>query len=287
MELRQLITFKTIIESGGFKKAADKLGYAQSSITAHIKALEKELGQPLFDRLGKTITLTQAGHHFYPYALDIIALYDKSKQVINEDETPWGDLTLGVSESLMIYWLPDLIKKYMERFPNVNIVLKSLNYENLTAQLKQGEIEAAILVEEPDWSPHTLTINELKRDRLELISSSSSTSHTLKTMLVTEYSCSWRPHVNTYLKQADSSDMKQVELPSIEAIKQCVACGLGKAMLPRFVVEKEIENGEFIKESTGELNQEIGIFTAVHTNKWIGPNLQAFFNLLNTEVSNI
>ncbi|WP_347836300.1 LysR family transcriptional regulator [Gracilibacillus sp. JCM 18860] len=53
MELRHLITFRTIIDVGGFKKAAEQLGYAQSSITAHIKELEKELGYPLFDRLGK------------------------------------------------------------------------------------------------------------------------------------------------------------------------------------------------------------------------------------------
>ncbi|UTR13760.1 LysR family transcriptional regulator [Salipaludibacillus sp. LMS25] len=280
MELRHLITFKTIVETGGFKKAADKLGYAQSSITTHIKGLEKELGQPLFDRLGKTITLTQAGHHFYPYALDIITLYDKSKQVLNEGETPWGDLTLGVSESLMIYWLPDLIKQFMERFPNVNIVLKSLNYEDLTAQLKQGEIEAAILVESPDWRPHTLTIKELKRDRLDLIYSPNISARALKTMLVTEYSCSWRPYVNTYLKQTNNDNMKKLELPSIEAIKQGVICGLGKAMLPKFVVEKEIESGEFIKEPVGKLNQEIAIMTAIHTDKWIGPNLQAFLSLL-------
>lgn len=55
MELRQLITFKTIVEKGGFNKAAEHLGYAQSSITTHIKELEKELGRPVFDRLGRKL----------------------------------------------------------------------------------------------------------------------------------------------------------------------------------------------------------------------------------------
>ncbi|WP_252312704.1 LysR family transcriptional regulator [Sinobaca sp. H24] len=64
MELRHLITFTTIVDTGGFKKAADELGYVQSSITAHIKELEKELGYPLFDRLGKSITMTQTGERF-------------------------------------------------------------------------------------------------------------------------------------------------------------------------------------------------------------------------------
>lgn len=53
MELRQLITFKTIVEKGSFNRTAQHLGYSQSSITTHIKELEKELDNPLFDRLGK------------------------------------------------------------------------------------------------------------------------------------------------------------------------------------------------------------------------------------------
>ena len=55
MELRHLITLKTIVEKGGFKKPAEHLGYAQSSVTAHIKELEEEAGKPLFDRLGKKV----------------------------------------------------------------------------------------------------------------------------------------------------------------------------------------------------------------------------------------
>ena len=63
MEIRHLQTFKAIVEAGGFAKAANQLGYAQSTITSHIQALEIELEGPLFDRLGKAIALTELGYY--------------------------------------------------------------------------------------------------------------------------------------------------------------------------------------------------------------------------------
>ena len=64
MEIRHLITFKSIVDLGGFSKAAVHLGYAQSTVTTIIQALEQELGVPLFDRIGKKVQLTEVGGHF-------------------------------------------------------------------------------------------------------------------------------------------------------------------------------------------------------------------------------
>ncbi len=58
MELRHLVTFKSILDLGGFTKAAENLGYAQSTVTMHIQALEEQVGAPLFDRLGKKVVLS-------------------------------------------------------------------------------------------------------------------------------------------------------------------------------------------------------------------------------------
>ncbi|WP_053220201.1 LysR family transcriptional regulator [Virgibacillus senegalensis] len=279
MELRHLVTFETIVERGGFKKAADELGYAQSSITAHIKALEEELGYPLFDRMGKTIILTETGRRFLPYAADIIKLYAKSKQIIQEDGQPAGSLSIGASESLMIYWLPDKIRQYTERYPKVELTLKSIDYENLSGQLKKGDIDAAILVDTPDWNPRELTVEKIHEERLTLVEAAQPPATRIaKTMLVTEYACSWRPLIEDYLKK--ETGYAKIELPSIEAIKQCVLSGLGKAMLPAFTVNDAVENGELaaIPTTTGN---DIGIYTAVHKDKWRSRNLQAFLSLLS------
>ncbi|SDJ83713.1 LysR family transcriptional regulator [Sediminibacillus albus] len=280
MELRHLITFQAIVDAGGFKKAADELGYAQSSITSHIKELESELGYPLFDRLGKTITVTQAGRRFLPYASEIINLYAKSKEVIKEADEPVGPLTIGASESLMIYWLPDKIRRFMDKYPKVELTLKSIQYEDLSNQLKKGDIDAAILVETLDWQPRDLTINKILDEELSLVTSAqTSRIATFDTMLVTEYSCSWRPIIETYLKNEKKTLTAKIELPSIEAIKQCVLCGLGAAMLPNFAVRSEIARGT-LTEAVIDLDNAIGIYTAVHKDKWRSVNLEAFLAML-------
>lgn len=282
MELRHLITFRTIVDAGGFKKAADELGYAQSSITAHIKELEKELGYPLFDRLGKSITLTQAGRLFLPYAMDIISLYSKSKEVIKEANEPSGELKIGASESLMIYWLPIVIKAFMKSYPKVDLTLKSIDYDNLSDQLKKGDIDAAVLVETSSWKSKELTIQKVRDEKLSLIKSSPKiNSATSETMLVTEYSCSWRPIIEDYLKIEGKTSVAKIELPSIEAIKKCVLCGLGNSMLPHFSIKDEIERGELREIKTDLEEKPISIYTAFHRDKWVSVNLEAFLNVLN------
>ncbi|WP_416148217.1 LysR family transcriptional regulator [Salipaludibacillus sp. HK11] len=279
MELRHLITFRTIVEAGGFKKAADELGYAQSSVTAHVKELERELEKPLFDRMGKTISLTQAGKSFLPYASDIISLYSKSKEVIS-DEGPTGQLTIGASESLMIYWLPEIILSFTEKYPKVELTLKSLHYDNLEAQLKKGHIDAALLVETHDWKPSRLTATNLRNESLSVIKAVNSYNSTLsEKMLVTEYSCSWRPIVENYLK-TNTNNVHKIELPSIEAIKKCVICGLGSSILPTFVVKDEIEKQELDGRSLRDKHQKIGIYSAVHSDKWLSPNLKEFLEFV-------
>ncbi len=277
MELRHLMTFTTIVDVGGFKKAADKLGYAQSSVTAHIKELEEELETPLFDRLGRKTILTQAGRDFYPYAIEIIELYAKAKAIVSEGEEPSGPLTIGASESLMVHWLPQLIMEFTQKYPKVELTLKSLQYENLTSQLKSGDIDIAMLVEMPNLHVSEMRINQISDERLCFIKSKHK-GDKRERMLVTEYHCSWRPVVDDYIKKTDTA-ISKIELPSLEAIKKSVLCGLGVSMLPYFVIKEELNNGELeeIKESTSQL----GIYTAIHKNKWLSKNMKAFLHVLN------
>src|SRR5690625_3953615 len=282
MELRHLITFRTIVDTGGFKKSAEKLGYAQSSITGHIRELEEELGKPLFDRLGRNIALTQAGRSFLPYALDIIKLYSQSKDVINAIDEPSGPLIIGASESVMIYWLPNIIIDFMEKYPKVELIVKSLHYANLSSQLKNGEIDIAILVELPNWNRHDLSINKIKDERISLIQSTKKVNtNNTKRMLVTEYLCSWRPVIDEYIKMAGTESVLSVELPSVEAIKKYVLCGLGESLTPNLVVKEELANEALEEKKLNISSNTLGIYSAVHKNKWISTNLDVFLNLIN------
>ncbi|WP_059105272.1 LysR family transcriptional regulator [Shouchella shacheensis] len=284
MEQRQLVTFKTIVDVGGFKKAAERLGYAQSSVTTHIKELEKELGAPLFDRLGKTVILTEAGERFYPYVDEMINLYHESIEAARGDEEPSGTLTVGVSESLMIYWLPHFIPSFMEKYPTIQLEVKAIDYQNVTQQLKRGDYDVVLFVEMSGWQSNELTIKKLTESKLVLVGSPTGTNQPTseETIFLPERSCSWRPTFEEYVQKMGERSGEIVELPSIESIKQCVMSGLGTSLLPFFAVKTEIENG-ILRASEIELSDEYaGIYTAYHKNKWLSACLTIFLKELSS-----
>ncbi|PKG27698.1 LysR substrate-binding domain-containing protein [Cytobacillus horneckiae] len=96
-----------------------------------------------------------------------------------------------------------------------------------------------------------------------------------------KYSCSWRPIFEEYLYKEGKGDFFKIELPSIEAIKKCILCGLGKCMLPHFTINKEMENGEFSGEKLNKTKSPIAIYIATHKNKWRSINLNTFIDYLN------
>lgn len=90
MDFKQLRTFITAAEMLNFTKTAKQLNFAQSSVTAQIKALEEELGQPLFERLGRRLFLTDAGHRFKEYADQLVRIYAEAKAVVGDEQNYRG-----------------------------------------------------------------------------------------------------------------------------------------------------------------------------------------------------
>ena len=100
MDLRQLNAFLTISKLQNFTAAANELGYAQSTVTTQIKLLEEELGVRLFERMGKSISLTYEGTKLIPYAKQMLKLDNDIRTAVFNEEKPSGTLVIGAAESL-------------------------------------------------------------------------------------------------------------------------------------------------------------------------------------------
>ena len=100
MELRNLITFIHVAELGSFTKAAEQLGYSQSTISFQIKQLEDELNCLLFERINHTITLTQRGHELVSYAHKVRTLTDEFKDNIEEEKECVGNIHVVTPDSV-------------------------------------------------------------------------------------------------------------------------------------------------------------------------------------------
>ncbi|MEB2494665.1 LysR family transcriptional regulator [Peribacillus frigoritolerans] len=275
MELRQLITFKTIVEKGGFKKAAEHLGYAQSSVTTHIKELEEEVGKPLFDRLGKKVVLTHYGNEFLSYAIKIIDLYS---QALNTNEEPTGDLTIGISESLTIGRIPSILLEYKKAYPKVNLSLKSIDNYNVASNLQNGDIDLALILEKDDWSLAELHCEKLNRERMVLISPPE--KEDIRTVLYTERSCSYKSVFEQYIKYKQIDVKESLDFQSIEAIKQCVRSGLGISLVPYFSVKEELDSNKLHGEEVAPEHPAITTYLAYHKDKWLSPSINEMINLI-------
>lgn len=289
MELRHLYTFLVVAEDGGFTRAAARLGYAQSSITAQIQALETELGVLLFDRLGKRIVLTEAGRRLLPHAREMVQMHSAIRESVVLEEQPTGTLTFGAPESLTAYRLPPVIREYKRLFPQVKMILKPGLCTELKEMARSGEVDLAILLQ-PELADPDLVVESLIEEQMALIASP---DHRLKgvrsvtpedlreeVILQTESGCTYRAVFEQELKACGVSPEASLEFFNIEAIKNCVMLGLGLSLVPLITVQRELSEGKLCRLNWDDRSQRMTMQVAYHRKKWVTPALAEWLKLL-------
>ncbi|MCA0969269.1 LysR family transcriptional regulator [Halobacillus litoralis] len=290
MDLKQVHTFLTVAETLNFTKAASQLSFAQSSVTSHIRALEDSLGKPLFDRLGKKIRLTEAGQDFLVYAERLVQLSEEAKLVISGQDEPEGTIVMGAQESLCTYRLPPILKEFKATYPKVKIVFKPAHSDTMVRQqLEEGKMDIAFFLDvlKPESA---LTMEVLAVDDIKLVASP---EHALsgesniplqelkeETFLLTEAGCSYRNLFEKACREEGVHPGSQFEFGSVEAIKQCVMAGLGVALLPRMVVERELQSKELVELDVETMVPPVYTKMAWHKDKWKTAPLEACIELM-------
>jgi DNA-binding transcriptional LysR family regulator len=295
MELRQLQTFLMVAEVQGFTKAAEILGYAQSSVTAQIQSLEEELGVPLFERLGKKVILTKAGERLLPYAQEMLKLHSTAKTLIQTDQEPAGTLVIGAPESLAVYRLPAIIQEYRNMYPQVKFILKPGVCWELRNQVRNGQIDLAFLLEPVAQIPD-FYVQPLVKERMVLIAPN---DHPLvkkervspeeirnETILFTESGCSYRAIFVQHLQRHGIYPDPTLEFWNLEAIKKCVMCGLGISLLPLIAVENELREGKLSILSWDDTEYNVTTQLVYHKDKWITPAFREFLEFVNRHARN-
>lgn len=256
MELKHLTTFLAVARDLSFTRAAQELGYVQSSVTAHIKSLESDLGVPLFERLGRRIALTDAGAELRKHAQYLVSYADEVQQAVHEASGDprllRGTLRIAAPESLCAYRLPPVLRALQDRFPQLRVVFGAAGRSSLLTALNEGTMDAGFLIEESLAAP-TVTAERIAEEPLLLIANpehhlaSCEQVHTAdlasETLLLMERGCAQRDVMEKELKSAEIQP-SSMEFVSIEALKRCSAAGLGVAMLPASTVTEDVNRGD-------------------------------------------
>lgn len=145
MELRHLRYFLTIVELDNLSRAAEKLCVAQSTLSHALRQLEEELGIALFDRVGRTMRLTQAGRVFRDYAARTCNEATRAKRAMQElNELDAGTFTLGAIPVFPLAFLPRTVSAFNQRHPKVRIVVQDLLAAQLEERLALGMLDLGI-----------------------------------------------------------------------------------------------------------------------------------------------
>src|SRR6476659_1096617 len=145
MELSDLVTFSTVARTGGVTRAAEELNTVQSNITQRVKALETEIGTPLFERHSRGMTLTGAGRRLLPYAQRMAALSREAVLAARDDGEPRVPLSIGSMETTAAVRRPALLADFHRRFPAVRLTLRTSPTADLVTAVLEGTLDGAFV----------------------------------------------------------------------------------------------------------------------------------------------
>lgn len=288
MEIRQLRSFRTVANLLSFNKAADRLNYAQSSISAQIQALEEELGVQLFDRLGRRVQLTETGTQLLHYAHKILDLVDEVHSEMAGEKEPQGALTVRIPETFGVHRLPPVIKEFQALFPKVQLQFITCTQEGLEKDLRKGLTDLAFLLAESIQAADLL-VETVGFESVVVVAgpnhplAAKSTVFTrelaAETLLLSKVDCSYRRIFEQILEQDGAGPLRRLQTYSVEVIKRSVMAGVGIAVLPEIAVAAEVAQKKLVILPWSEGKIEVATLMIWYRDRWISPTLKAFMEV--------
>ncbi len=252
LETRQLLAFATIVETGGFTKAARKLHLTQSALSHQIKSLETQLQTSVFARLGKRVVLTQSGEALLPHATAVLQQLHMARETIAALQEPGrGRLRVSAASYSCYQILPHVLREFCARYPHVELFVAAEYTDRAVQGVLGGTLDMAICLQPPNADG--LHVEPLCRDELVVIVAPqhpwARRRHVQWSDLATQVLITYNHASETFqmiqreLHKRGVSIHDSMEVRHGTAVMEMVKVGLGVALQPRWVVRDAIENG--------------------------------------------
>lgn len=282
MDAKQLTTFKMLCEEKNFTHTAQKLNYAQSSVSAQIQQLEEELGTKLFERINRSVILTKEGEDFYQYTCKILSLLNDARQSL---KTVGNRIVIAAAESLVSTMLPAILKKYKTNNPDTEITIQLADCKDYIPVLDNSTADILFSIGKPLASPNINTLFTYE-ENISIYASPEFYPKLVRKQLdpselndlpflLTGQDCEYRAAFLKLMKNNHVTINPVMEAGSIQAIIQAASCGLGLCVLPDTASTEHIKSGILVPL---DYKMDLGIVSQIscHKDKWIFPALEAF-----------
>ncbi|SDC44782.1 DNA-binding transcriptional regulator, LysR family [Paenibacillus sp. CF095] len=260
MDIRSLEVFKAVAIEQSITKAAEKLNYVQSNVTARIQRLEQELGVPLLYRYHKKVSLTPAGRELLPHVNKLLYDFEEAIEAVKLLSAPRGTLRIGAMESTASTRLPLIFTQYHKKFPQVELSLYMAPTVDQVSTILEYKVDGAF-VDGPILHPEIVEYPVFE-ESLVLITSFSPKPFQLESILheplLSSFAhCIYLGRWQRWLEDNGYASMKVMEYGTLEGVLKCVEHGLGVTVLPVSMVESRIQQGKIschpLPESYGKV----------------------------------
>ena len=293
LDLRQVEVFYYVAKFRSFSKAAEALLLTQPTISGHIKALEESLTLVLFDRLGREVTLTQAGEVLYNYAKRLLSVKTAAVQALQELQGGVsGELLVGSSSTPGQYVLPPILGHFKRQYPDITVVLPITDTMDTIERIVHGDLELGIV---GAWVQHAQVIYERFVED-ELVLAVAHNHPWAQQGLVPLEALAMQPFIQRERGSGSRLVMEQTlkqhgfepatlrtvaEMGSTEAIKQGIKAGIGISIVSRIALTDELRAGSMCTVAIDGVTLQRSFYIIRHRGRTLSPLCQTFERFLH------
>lgn len=283
MELRNLVTFTFVAEQGSFTKAAELLGYSQSTVSFQIKHLEEELECLLFERINHTITLTQRGQELVVYAHKILAMEEEFKEKPNNEEKPSGHIHIVTPDSVCEEMVTTHYIDFHRKYPFITIRFTTADTNVMFDMLDRNEADLMITLDRHSYNKDYVIAKEQQLP-MHFVTNSKSKYAGRKGLsildianepfILTEYGQGYRRVFDRELAKKSIDITPVLEIGRTDIITSVLAQSEMISFLPDFVTKPLVDSGALCYLDICDVHIEIWKQLIYHKNKWMSKSLK-------------
>ncbi|MBE6815076.1 MAG: LysR family transcriptional regulator [Ruminococcaceae bacterium] len=297
MEIRNLMSFIQVAELNSFTKAAEVLGYSQSTISFQIKQLETELQCLLFERINHTITLTERGRELLSYAHDVCRLTDEFRQNIEENKELKGVIHLVAPDSVCEDMLTTNYNDFHSKYPGISLKFTAADTGDMFQMLDRNEADLMVTLDNHIYKSDYIIAKE-EHIPMHFVASSSSPLAKKKKLsindlleyqfILTEKEMGYRRILDKALAKKSIEILPALEVGRTDIITELLEYGSERvSFLPDFVTEEKVKKGSLVFLDVIDIETDIWKQLIYHKNKWLSNSLSALIEYIkNAEFKN-
>ncbi len=289
MELRNLITFIHVAELGSFTRAAELLGYSQSTVSFQIKQLEEELGCLLFERINHTITLTERGYELISYAHGVRTLTEDLKESLTSERECHGHIHIVMPDSICEEMIESRYLDFHKNFPGISIKITTADTTVMFDMLDHNEADAILTLDSHSYRRDYVIAKEMPLSMHFVASPASPFAYrrglriediAQEPFILTEYGQGYRRVFDKELAKRSLEITPVLEIGRTDIITRLIADSDMISFLPDFVTREPVAEGRLCYLDIGDMRVDIWKQLIYHKNKWMSKSLKTVIDYI-------